>query len=305
MIDLNELVIMGSVGVDVVIGPIEFCPKWGHEAIVDSSSIRLTGAAGNAAAVFSSLGGRAVLMSVVGNDRFGKLFKEIYSSMDVDVEWLKVLEGRTSVSVGVKNDEGERFFLTDLGVIEKADFPGLFGSYDFFGKNVLICGVNLIPSMKQEKFKGMVKEISQGSFVALDSGCPEDGEWESFREVLRNLLGYVDLFLPNEEEFLKFTQAGTLEEAIKVYLSKHETPAVVKLGSRGSYMVTRHSLKYIPTKAVGDVKDTVGAGDAFNAALLRNFLSRENTSLEEAAAFASKVAAEWIRGRFWPPVTLV
>jgi len=303
---LKKFYILGSVGVDVVVGPIDSCPNWGHEVVVPYSSVRLSGAAGNSALILAKLGADVKLLTVLGNDQLGRIYKEMYENLGVDTDNVKIIVGRTSLSVGFKEEKGERFFLTNLGVTGAADFSSLFDTKGIKDSVVLICGVNLIPSMWKDEFVNVVEELSKDNLVALDTGCPKPEDWEEFREVVKKLLKHVHIFLPNEEEFISFNDTSTLEKAIEKYRKNEYPTAIVKLGPKGAAIVSKDLFKTIPTIPIkGGLEDTVGAGDSFNAGFLFHFVKDNTLSLESSVVFASKIAAEWIKGSYWKEITLL
>ncbi|MCD6449808.1 MAG: carbohydrate kinase family protein [Thermotogaceae bacterium] len=291
---MAKVAILGSVGLDIVLGPVNKPPMWGHEVVVSEMSMRFTGAAGNTAAVLRALGDDVDILSVVGNDYLGKLFIEVYKKMGIEKD-IKTVKGNTSVSIGIKRPDGERFFITHLGVVEKADYSEIFKNYDFNQKIILVCGVNLIPCMWRETFSEFLGEVRKVAKVLIDPGCPEN--WEAFRPVISRLIENADLFLPNSNEFLKLTGKYNLSEAFEEYSARFETPAVVKLGEQGAIYLDRKEKINSNGKRVKRIIDTVGAGDAFNAGIIHSLLKKGKIGPKELD-FANKVAAEWISGGF-------
>src|SRR5262245_22478070 len=91
------LTIIGDVGVDVVLGPIDRWPAVGTESLMDHSELRAGGSAGNAALAASYLGVTPRLLSLVGNDSLGTWLAEQFKNVDAS---LPVCELATSVSSG-------------------------------------------------------------------------------------------------------------------------------------------------------------------------------------------------------------
>jgi len=292
-----KVVIIGNVGVDVVLGPLNNWPAWGYEAIVKEYSIRFTGAAGNVATVLSALNIEPWLISAIGKDKFGEIFKNIYSNLGVKTEYLKEIDGSTCISVGVKNAKSERSFITHLGVLEKVHMVKICKNYNFTDAIVLICGINLVPSMRTEEFYRFVRDLSNKAFILMDPGCPLEN-WNEFREILAKFLPYVDIFLPNEEEFLNFMDVNNLESALEHYHKRYKTTTVIKLGAVGAVMVRDGVSKLVPVDPINNIKDTIGAGDAFNAGLIHALAEKKLLDVE-GIHHASTIAAKWISGHFW------
>jgi sugar/nucleoside kinase (ribokinase family) len=76
------LTVIGDVGVDVVLGPIDRWPAIGTESLMDHSELRPGGSAGNAALAASYLGVPCRLLSLVGNDSLGRWLAEQFHSLN-------------------------------------------------------------------------------------------------------------------------------------------------------------------------------------------------------------------------------
>ena len=121
-----------------------------------------------------------------------------------------------------------------------------------------------------------------GLTVSLDTNDDPEDRWGSpLAEVLR----YVDVFLPSEDELCRMTGCANLDQAVQALPTK--VPAVVvKRGSRGArvYMQSDIHSDAIQSNAarqrdVIDIAplsvvpvDTIGAGDSFDAGFLRAYL---------------------------------
>ena len=115
-----------------------------------------------------------------------------------------------------------------------------------------------------------------GLTISLDTNDDPEDRWEG---VLHELLDYVDILLPNENEILKIARRSTLDEALTKLSAK--VPAIaVKCGKDGAVVQVENKRIAVPGVPVTPV-DTIGAGDSFNAGFLFAFLS--GASYEEAA----------------------
>jgi sugar/nucleoside kinase (ribokinase family) len=103
--------------------------------------------------------------------------------------------------------------------------------------------------------------------VSLDTNWDPDDAWAAG---LWDLLQYVDVFLPNEQEAIRMTGASGLDEAIDV-LSRRVPVLAVKMGERGAMACIRGCTAHQPALRV-PVVDTVGAGDSFDAGFAYGFL---------------------------------
>jgi sugar/nucleoside kinase (ribokinase family) len=102
-----------------------------------------------------------------------------------------------------------------------------------------------------------------GLTISLDTNDDPDDEWGG---VLDELLGLIDVLLPNEAELCRIAHKGTIEEALEV-LSSRVPCVAVKCGSRGSFVLAGGKKIEAPPVNVTTV-DTIGAGDSYNAGFL-------------------------------------
>jgi sugar/nucleoside kinase (ribokinase family) len=108
------------------------------------------------------------------------------------------------------------------------------------------------------------------------------GDFTLAKRDIAEFLGLMDVFSPNEAEALALTGAGDIEEALSQLATL--TPAVViKRGALGASVLARGERFDVPAPAV-TVRDTVGAGDAFNAGFLYGAVARR--SLQDCVRLA-------------------
>jgi fructokinase len=115
--------------------------------------------------------------------------------------------------------------------------------------------------------------------------------------LVRDLLPLSHILKLNDEEvpvvarLLRVAGAGT--DVLRQLLRDHPNLRLVALtrGGRGSVLVTKHGEEHDHGGFSADVVDTVGAGDAFTAALVTGLLQPNRPRLAEINAFANRVAA--------------
>lgn len=98
------------------------------------------------------------------------------------------------------------------------------------------------------------------------------GDFSLSTRTITEFLGLMDVFSPNEAEALALTGAADIEEALSQLATL--TPAVVvKRGALGASVLARGE-RFDVAAPVVTVRDTVGAGDAFNAGFLCGAVAR-------------------------------
>jgi sugar/nucleoside kinase (ribokinase family) len=286
------LTIIGDVGVDVVLGPIDRWPAVGTETLMDHSELRPGGSAGNAALAASYLGASCRLLSLVGNDSLGVWLAEQF-------QWanpaLPVCDLATSVSVGIIHSCGERTFLTTRGHLEAFDYQHVRPFLQRAKHRpaiVLLSGVFLTPKLRAG-YASLIEEIAAlGHEVALDTGWPS-GNWNG--ELREEMFGWVercDHVLLNEIEVANLAdRVGDDDLRVAIdSVSRRLKPGaslVVKTGSKGAIGYQSGTTVRVAAVAAA-VFDTIGAGDSFNAGyLLARLDGGDLTSAIEAGCRAA------------------
>jgi fructokinase len=113
----------------------------------------------------------------------------------------------------------------------------------------------------------------------------------AYRARLDRMLARADLLKASVEDLAYLEPDARPAEAAR----RLGTPAIVTAGADGALAVTREDVVEVPARRAR-VVDTIGAGDAFGAAVLSWWLDRDARTLEtaalaEAAAFGTRVAA--------------
>jgi sugar/nucleoside kinase (ribokinase family) len=108
---------------------------------------------------------------------------------------------------------------------------------------------------------------SKGLTISLDTNDDPEDRWEGN---LKDVLQYVDVFLPNEREACKAARTDDLQTAI------HELSAlvpllVVKMGRQGA-LAQRGKERFTSPARIVEAVDPVGAGDSFDAGFLHQFV---------------------------------
>ena len=290
------LTVIGDVGVDVVLGPIERWPAIGTESLMDRSELRAGGSAGNAALAAGFLGAPCRLVSLVGNDSLGVWLAEQFHGLGAS---LPVCDSPTSLSVGIIHACGERTFFTTRGHLEAFSYehvrPALIAAKRKRAV-ALLSGVFLTPKLRRDYGRLIDKVAALGYEVALDTGWPS-GDWND--ELREELLGWVarcDHVLLNEIELANLAKQADFRSALRFVGQRLKAGAtlVVKKGAEGAIGL-QNALTATVDAVPSVVFDTIGAGDSFNTGYL---LSRVHDHGLTAALEAGCRAAASVISRF-------
>ena len=300
---LPPLVIVGDVGVDLVMGPIDGWPRIGTESVIDRSEVRAGGSAGNTALAMSYLGADSHLISAVGNDDFGRWLTEQFRGFKAS---LAVCDAPTTVTVGFIHACSERTFFTTRGHLEKFAFEHvrpLMAPASDPNSIVMLSGVFLTPEIRRV-YDRLIDEFAQlGYRIALDTGWPTGGWDNQARQEVSRWIAKCDHILLNELEIANLTSNEELGAAIQ-HIGRTLKPGaslIVKTGPKGA-LGFQSGVRFERKAEMLNVFDTIGAGDSFNAGYLLGRLNGYDLpdSLAAGCEAAASIISRFPRSQIKP-----
>ncbi len=263
-----DVTIAGELNLDLILYglPEQLLPE--RELLADRMMLTLGSSSAIVAHNLSVLGSKVGFQSRIGDDPLGRIALERLREGKVDVDKVRVISGATTTGLTViLHHQQWRNILTYPGMIAELTWGDLDLNYLADSRHFHLSSYYLHKALLPiipELFQQMK---SKGLTISLDTNDDPDDRWEGG---LRDVLKYVDVFLPNEREARKAAGTEDLEEAISK-LAKLVPLVVVKIGKKGalaqkgSVRLTASSKEVIPV-------DTVGAGDSFDAGFLHEFV---------------------------------
>ncbi len=280
-----DLIACGTVFLEIVFGHVPSPPGPGEEIFTDEFAISCGGAV-TAAAAASRMGIRAGLCTVLGEDLGSRVVQEYCRRAGVDLSSSCHVTGRAAGITVVLNYDGDRAFITYLPPRPSPGRPEPERWLEALRQHrPSWCYVHPGPGMSR-----LIRQVrSLGIRVALDVGL---NSIASNPEAVLNCVRLADVFLPNAEELLRLTQAGSLTAAIDAAVC-WGPPVVVKRGADGAVVADRAGRTEV-TEGIRPVRvrDRTGAGDAFAGALI-GALCR-GASIAEAAAAGNAAGSETV-----------
>lgn len=268
-----DLLVIGDCNPDVLVLGEDVTPAFGQqEKLVGAISLVIGGSAAITAVAAARLGLRVGLAAAVGADAAGEFMLAQLAAEGVDTTAVVVRPGlATGMTVALSRGT-DRAILTALGAI-----PTLTASEVSTGllartrhvhvSSYFLLEQSLGPGLPELLAAARSLEVT----TSLDTNWDPAGRWGG--EQLGAVLAATDLLLPNEAEARHIAGAASASEAIAT-LAAAGPRVVVKLGGEGA-MCHDGALSYRispPSGAAGQVVDTTGAGDCFNAGLIAGLL---------------------------------
>ena len=220
------------------------------------------GSAANTILGLANLGACTGFIGKIGNDYFGEFFRENLKKNKI-ADYLLTSDLPSGVASTFISPDGERTFGTYLGAAAtlKAEelVPDMFKGYAYlYIEGYMVQDHDMILRAIQ-----LAKEAGLQICLDLASYNIVEGDKEFFTLLVNK---YVDIIFANEEEAKAFTGCEP-EEALEI-LGNHCSIAVVKVGSRGSFIRKGTQVYQVGVIKVEQVVDTTGAGDYFAAGFL-------------------------------------
>lgn len=280
-----DVIVVGELNVDLILNSIDSFPEMGKEKIAKDMTLTLGSSSAIFASNLSSLGSKVSFIGKIGDDAFGNLVKDSLSAKKVNTDYLIISDKWNTGATIVLNYAEDRAMVTYPGAMEHLTINDISENAVSSAKHLHFSSYFLQPGIQKDiavLFK-MAKE--KGLTTSLDIQWDPNEKWDfNYKEVLP----FVDVFLPNEQETLLLTDEKELDNAIKklTLFTKH---VVVKLGSKGSIVATNGQSKFKQSFLNDKVVDAIGAGDSFNAGFIFKFINGFN--IDECQAFGNLTGA--------------
>lgn len=281
----------GFVCGDLVLAPVDDLPPAGGNRFVQQAALTIGGCAANAAVGLARLlaadGGRVALAGRIGDDPLGRLLDEALAEAGVDTRPLiRTPDASTAINTALVAGNGERSFYVFPGacaLLAPDDLPdSLLGQFD----HLHLGAIGALPGLAGQAAADVARRArSLGLTTSLDITLnpPRD----SAADVLP-LLPDTDLFLPNLAEAQAVLGQGDAAALLSRGLDCGVRLMGLKLGSAGCRLATIDEAVSVPAFPVAAI-DTVGAGDAWSAAVV--YAWRLGWTLAEIGRFANAAGA--------------
>jgi sugar/nucleoside kinase (ribokinase family) len=280
----RRVLVVGDVNIDIILTGLPNIPLAEQETFAQGFEIVVGGQAGTIARAMSRLGLAVTFVGKVGDDDYGRRAVNDLVQSGVDVSGVVVDSSlRTGVTVVLSTGQ-ERAFATYLGSISQLRRTDVRLEFISSAHHLHVGSYYLQRALRSEILDLFQEAKRYGLTTSIDPGWDVSEEWG---DDILEVLGYVDVLLPNEVEAMSITGTDVLEQALDVLASVAGT-VVIKMGEKGCLAGNKKQTLYGPGFKV-PVVDVTSAGDIFNAGFLYGFL--HGWSLKKSARFANACGA--------------
>jgi len=241
-------------------------PLLGETIIAQQFDIGQGGKGNNVAVAIRRLGADVVLVEKIGKDIFGDMALESYTQEGIDISYIKRTD-QSSSGIGL-------VYIQPNGENTAAYFPG---ANEYLSEQDID---NAKEDLQSADILYLQLEIPDAPILAAVESAEKSGlkvilNPAPAREIPEGLLERVDVLTPNQveafalisEEYQEDLTLANIEIVGKKLLELGPSEVYLTLGNSGALYVNKQGESIYQACLPVNVVDTVGAGDAFNAAL--------------------------------------
>lgn len=260
-----DIVTFGDLVADILL-PIPRLPVLPNDVQLTHQMFIEPGGASNFLIMAERLGLRTAALGYVGNDSYGTLIVEKLRGEGVDTNRIKMLPGEKTTSVVILiDDTGEHAFLGVLGTVQMTDIEASFVEQINRSQALFTNGYALLESFPPQIVIEVMKLARQNNKLVFFDPGPQIQQIEP--ALLKMAVSQSDYLLLTYEEAAALVGGRSAEETARNLLQRGPKIVALKMGAEGSLVVSPHISIKTPALSVV-VRDTTGAGDAFDAAFV-------------------------------------
>jgi len=262
-----DIIIFGELNLDLILYGLPSEMPTERELLATNFAATLGSSSGIVAHNAATLGAKVAFTTLIGSDEFGRIALERLGEAGVDVSHTSRHRAlATGVTVLLPHGD-RRHMLTFPGTIAELSVADLDFEFLVQARHLHLSSLYLQRGLHAGLPHLLRRLKDAGLTISLDPNDDPDDSWGS---PLAEVLPYVDVFMPNEDEICRMTHAANLDDAV-LALPVLPPLVVVKRGRSGARVYNHGAATDVAPLTVVPV-DTIGAGDSFDAGFLRAWL---------------------------------
>ena len=252
------------------------------ETVADNGGVAYVpgGKGASAAIAFSRLGAESVFCAKLGADIHGQKLYNYYKEIGLNTTYIKV-DHDTPTGLAVVIREGD-------GATRSVVYPGANAQLT---TEMILEAFECNPDALYLGFELPYPMVVAAAKVAASKHIPIFVDATSAsKELDLELLPPVEVFSPNEKEAEELTgimptsMETSLRAALAIARKAKAKNVVIKQGARGAFLYDGKRYNTFPAVRADKIVDTTGAGDAFTAAMVLEYL-RNGGDIKEAIKY--------------------
>jgi sugar/nucleoside kinase (ribokinase family) len=261
-----DVVVAGELNLDLILYGLPEQLPTEREFLANGLMVTLGSSSAILAHNLAALGAQVGFASLIGDDPLGEIALQRLAAAGVDVSRVNKASGRATGLTVILQHEGRRRILTYPGTMADMSTADLDKKFLSSARHFHLSSFFLQPKLRPHVAELFRKMKAAGLSTSFDTNDDPEDRWEGVFDVL----GHVDVFLPNQREAMRLTGAASLDAAVEKLASRVPVLAV-KLGGQGALARRGKEEFRCPAAKVSPV-DPVGAGDSFDAGFLYQYV---------------------------------
>jgi len=263
-----DILVVGELNPDLVLTG-DVVPAFGQvEQLLDTATLAIGSSSGIFACAAARLGLKVAFVGMIGNDTFGEYMNSAIRSRGVDTQGLIINKGvQTGISVILAKGV-DRAILTFPGSIPLLTYRDIDLNLLSKARHLHLASYFLLDRLRPDIPTLLQQAHLRGLTVSLDTNYDPLEKWDGGIETV---LKELDVFLPNQAELLAISKSKEVDCALEI-ISKSVPLVAVKQGALGGLARSGDTIVQSASIPV-QVRDTVGAGDSFDAGFLFGYLN--------------------------------
>ena len=283
---MKKILVIGSINKDISLY-VKSLPSLGETILADNKKESFGGKGANQAMTIAKMNGYVSFAGAVGDDLVGEEIINFMKKEGVDTSAIKRSKLPTGTALITVDENSDNNIIVYPGANYSITKDGIDDIDNLIDKSDFILMQFEIP---METIEYVIEKASEkGKYIILNP-APYNQDFN------KELLKKVDLFIPNETEFLELMGKDTKDNhdidwyknEAKEFYDKYNTDLIITLGSLGSLYYGKDENFLVEANKVKAL-DSTAAGDSYIGSLVYSLST--NKSLQESMKFASKVAS--------------
>jgi len=273
----KEIIAIGNIVNDFLVGPIEKIPAGGQVFFVDTARPVLGGTCTIMASGLAKMGVKVKVLGKVGNDVNGDFLLDRLFKNGVDItEISRVNDVQTSVTLCFFSSDGNKKMIfmcpgTNSSLLkEDINLSKYNSDYIFYAG-----GIEMMPKLRGKPIANILEKAKKKNIKTV-----LDTVYDPFEEgfsVIKDSLLFVDILFTSLNEVKIYVKSDEPKEIIKFFLRNGSKVIVLKMGKKGSCIYEDGTIYEFPAPDPdNEIKDTMGAGDNFVAGFIAGMVKGFN-----------------------------
>jgi sugar/nucleoside kinase (ribokinase family) len=280
-----DVVVIGELNVDLILNQIDKFPSIGKEVLAGHMILTLGSSSAIFASNLSTLGSRVAFVGNLGHDNFGDHIIASLKSKEVNTDYIHRSVKQNTGATIVLNFNEDRAMVTYPGAMKYLSLGDIPMDSLKQSRHLHLSSIFLQSGLRNDVVSLFKNAKDMGLSTSLDPQWDPAEQWDIN---LKELLPYVDVFMPNITELRLLTNTVELKTALDK-LKDFANKIVVKNGSNGAYLWEQGELIHQPSFLNKEVVDSIGAGDSFDSGFIHQFL--EGKTNKECLEFGALTGA--------------